>query len=551
MTSPLIWYSASQLSTFDRCALKWWWEKVGGFKPPPSASQEVGTAIHLTLENWVHTGAEPVDPRAKEALRHFRERGVERGETLLSERQFNHPLHIPNRVMTGKVDITILDDKKPRVWDFKSTSDIRKYGKTDYQLEADIQLNIYAHDTFTTMAPKAQTLEAAHLYIQTRGAIRSELVPVTLERHDVAKRWAGYLKVVDTIEEVRLETDPSKVPYNEMACNDYGGCPHRTRCNALIFESPTNLPEKIPGTNAIDDSFWASFDDGTKRDEEEETEMLNPPDTTRRADGAPPATPNTVAFDDLPEVLQKERKKHTVQNASTTQNAPIKEKSMDLSKIAALGAGKPATIESKPLGQAASMAAKLETPAEPSTRKILDAQPLTTLTTPTRGRPPGSKNKKDPTADALAAADAVISHSTEIFKREHLDYDKVLAAEEQENRPSLKEINEVTVEKTTPPKAVPVGDLLFLLVDCVPVTGFPQGAITLGAWLAPILEAIKKDTGAPWDFHEFRKGPAILNRYAQQAQLPQALVMNSRSPEAGILTEYLVSKAKCILTGTR
>lgn len=553
MSDKIIYYSPSQLETFERCSLRWWWERVGGCRAPSSASQELGTAIHAEMENWIDTGTIPPNPRAAEALRHFTEQKVERGEALVSERKFTRDLHIPSRKFTGIVDVTHMDEINPKVWDFKSSSDVKKYAKTDYQLQQNLQLNAYAFDTLDTLLPKAKTLEIAHLYIQTRGAIRSQLVKTTVERENVAKSWSGYLKIIDAVEEVRQETDPERVPHNEMACNDFGGCPHRMRCNALIFSSPTSMPVQQSDKETIG-NFWEDADPKAEAEARarrlaaqamldaanvgvyREDDVLNPPDTTRRPAGAPPATPDTVAFEDLPKVLQKARKDEPA--------VPAKEKQMSgnpLAALAALAGGKPAQIESKPKTAMEGLAAKLvgaapapEAAPAPKTRETLDAAAETQPEGKSKGRPKGSKNK----SKEVEAAEETYAQTGDVEQA-------AAAIEDKKVDPPAEVVTD------PPPPPLEIGTLAFLLIDCVPVFGFPQGAIAFEKWVAPLLEQIQKDTGAAWQFHDFRKGTGNLVKYAARARLPQAMILQSSSDEARILMPYLIEKARCIVKGCR
>jgi hypothetical protein len=54
---PLV--SPSQVGTFLQCQRKWGWDKLDGLRPPPTKSQELGTAMHAQLENWLKEGVPP------------------------------------------------------------------------------------------------------------------------------------------------------------------------------------------------------------------------------------------------------------------------------------------------------------------------------------------------------------------------------------------------------------------------------------------------------------------------------------------------------------
>lgn len=495
--SPFRWYSASQLETYSRCNLKWWWERVGGFKSPPSASMLRGTEIHAEVERWVESGVMPNDPRARSAVDKLVERwGTIDRDAWESERKFE--MVIANDIgFVGYIDLGARSTDVPLIVDMKTTSDVGKYGKVEHELPENIQMNCYAKEALDRF--QAPAVDVAHLQVQTKGRIMARVVETRLQRDHVESKWKGYLRVIDQMEVDRTKTKPDQVQANPFACDDYGGCPHRARCGALIFD------------DLLED-----------RGSEEEDTLFNPPDSTRRVGDQPPATPLTIDKEDMPKALEKE----------TRLMSPLE-------KMAAMAAGKPAQVEEAPKDKLAAFKAMVQQKVvggdadivpEPATRAKIDA--TTPEAAPEKpARKPRTK-KEAPIADP---AQEIITTTLQA--------------------PPLSETENTAADHVPPPPATAgvVGEISFLFLDCFPVHGGGMAPTKLGVWLEPILERIKMATGADWQFHEFRKASAVLNQFAKQAPLPKALVVDSGSPESGVLWEYLISKTKngVIIQGLR
>jgi len=50
--------SPSQLSSFDRCSLAYWFSSVAGWREPAGLPQIIGTLVHDVLENFLKIKAE-------------------------------------------------------------------------------------------------------------------------------------------------------------------------------------------------------------------------------------------------------------------------------------------------------------------------------------------------------------------------------------------------------------------------------------------------------------------------------------------------------------
>jgi RecB family exonuclease len=78
--------SPSQLSSFDRCSLAYWFSSVAGWREPVGLAQIIGTLVHDVLENFLKIKAEN---RTKEVawnlLRETGERVIENNKSWLKE----------------------------------------------------------------------------------------------------------------------------------------------------------------------------------------------------------------------------------------------------------------------------------------------------------------------------------------------------------------------------------------------------------------------------------------------------------------------------------
>jgi RecB family exonuclease len=125
--------SASQITTWRSCHLKWWWQTIGGFRAETTKAQQQGQEIHAQIETYLKGGPVPENPIAVSGLIHLPSpheinvEGVEYGFALESS---DAPVPI-----VGFIDL--LDSPRRRIIDHKTTSDF-KYMKTPDVLMQDL-----------------------------------------------------------------------------------------------------------------------------------------------------------------------------------------------------------------------------------------------------------------------------------------------------------------------------------------------------------------------------------------------------------------------------
>jgi hypothetical protein len=140
--------------------------------------------------------------------------------------------------------------------------------------------------------------------------------------------------------------------------------------------------------------------------------------------------------------------------------------------------------------------------------------------------------------------------------------DKVRALKEQARVASAKqEVKEKAVEavkgKPTPSMSEPSeSGIGTLYLDCAPLSSNPKTAgvlhhITLEEWVAPATKAVREKSGIGWQYHDYRKGTAMLCDEVDALEAPESLVVDTSTPLAKVLIEVLIPRADRVIKGFR
>lgn len=237
-------FSPTQISTYIECPRKWAWRRIAKIYEPPNASAALGTETHALLEKYLTDGTMPdhvAHPQAaKVASSGLHLLPTPGTEGMLLERQFRFQSPRTHYVYNGLKDVEIApgvpvvtlgaDGSAPIVIDHKTTSSIDAYAKSADDLLYDPQAIIYAVDSMARF--ESRRVDLRWVYYQTKGVNRSYVTSQRIESSHAAK-------VFETIEQVASEAasaldrglQPLDLEPNPSACNAYGGCPHRHRCN--------------------------------------------------------------------------------------------------------------------------------------------------------------------------------------------------------------------------------------------------------------------------------------------------------------------------------
>lgn len=234
--------SPSQIDTFRRCQRKWWWEKVRGQRSPETEATSQGTLIHAQLEKAVLDGTPPENPTALAILEHV-------GYGLLPrdclEREFE--LTIPGWAVPIKGVIDRIE-KPGSVVDYKTTSSISRYAKTEDYLRTDTQALIYSWVGIHVLGMN-DPLTFSLVYGERRKGLvhaKTSRRTVVFSAEDLEPHMAMLGEITHDQQRLAQIREPGDVPANTDACNDYGGCPHRRLCAKYL---PTPSWVRVGGKN--------------------------------------------------------------------------------------------------------------------------------------------------------------------------------------------------------------------------------------------------------------------------------------------------------------
>jgi len=246
--------SASQISAFDECERKGAWKYIAKIQTPQHPSAALGTEVDDTqLQPLLRDGraldytreSGYIAATALEFLPHGSGHNVQQHFVMPSPtwREGQHvgfgyqgflDLWLPDG---SSLPDSAFDPKQipngrgsvPAVVDFKTTGDLR-WQKSATQLSTDVQAQLYA--TWAMYQTKSRVVDLVWIYMQTRKARKARRTHLRVIADQVADQFTKINERALRIHALKQTvTDPLELPANPDACEAYGGCPFRDRCN--------------------------------------------------------------------------------------------------------------------------------------------------------------------------------------------------------------------------------------------------------------------------------------------------------------------------------
>jgi len=248
MSAPLA--SPSQINDSVQCLRKWAWAKLDGVRPVQHRSAAAGERIHAILEAWLKFATPPnIEERLVLDGREYRPglsamNGMHHlpppGPHNFVERAFQYG------VWNGRIDFTHVtkdgiylqpdeirvdaDDVVPEIGDHKSTGNMA-YSLDETKLRSDPQGIVYANALFDDF-PRVPFVRERWVYYGTSKPFPSKKVHIAVGRDEARYR----LEPLDDLARglIRLRGTSLRamdLPPSPSACENYGGCPHKQRCN--------------------------------------------------------------------------------------------------------------------------------------------------------------------------------------------------------------------------------------------------------------------------------------------------------------------------------
>lgn len=258
----------------EGCLRKWWWQYVMKKKQPETASQATGTRLHAEIERYLKTGQRDLSALALAGLHMVPSPGEDLGVELEMSSEFSDPEHQfivdeawalrqagdfegaarmlePLGILTaagvpiiGRIDLVharctnqgtedpddaIDPPNTVEVYDWKTSSDVKRWGKTPAQLARNIQMLAYANWVLLK-EPSVERVRVSHGYFQTKGSRKTRKVTTLIDRDTAVRRWEYASNLARRIVAVAGATEQEHVEPNLSACERFGGCPHKDYC---------------------------------------------------------------------------------------------------------------------------------------------------------------------------------------------------------------------------------------------------------------------------------------------------------------------------------
>ena len=222
--------SPSMINKFDSaapfgCERRWWFRYVKGLPEAQTGNQELGEKLHALLEARIgKRELSMVIPPEDDAYGLYLAgepmvREIEK-RTILSVEASLLNFTLDGTKCQGFVDVVTSDG----IIDWKTSSDIRRYGKSAADLATDTQMVIYA----LAMHPDLATVKLAHGQFQTKGNKRTDFVEVEVtQAHLASHRDKVIVPLIQKMKSAASEKEVSKLERNPKSCFN---CPHKTYC---------------------------------------------------------------------------------------------------------------------------------------------------------------------------------------------------------------------------------------------------------------------------------------------------------------------------------
>lgn len=224
----LVRASPSSINKFDSsttwgCERKWWFRYVAGLDEPTTGNQSLGTEVHWVLEyalspkDFQHLGLKPVSDAAIELANEASSFITEISPKVLHvEEAFT--TSIAGVLVTGFCDVVTNDG----IIDWKTSSNIRKYAKTEDELKRDTQMLIYAN----AFHPELSEVNITHGNFDT-GKKLFEPRTVTITQREIKEHIVGYVTPLLNSMKLAVAVDVTALPKCPDKCFM---CPFRAPC---------------------------------------------------------------------------------------------------------------------------------------------------------------------------------------------------------------------------------------------------------------------------------------------------------------------------------
>lgn len=227
----LVRVSASQLTTFKECNLKWYFEKIEKHpRGPTGKGAALGGKLHKEIEDYLLTGvdnrtliAKKGDSMLEPYIQYMPFKG---GLALIEGTIDDPPLVLGDGVsVSGYFDIFI-PTPIPVIIDHKFKKNLKAYATKPKELRTDVQATLYG--MWASNKTGSEQVEFRHHNHQTQGKIITEPVSVILTRDELVQNFSGLNAQVEQMS--ACAQDKKLAAPNTASCWNFGGCHFASIC---------------------------------------------------------------------------------------------------------------------------------------------------------------------------------------------------------------------------------------------------------------------------------------------------------------------------------
>jgi hypothetical protein len=226
------------VDVWDRCKRRWSYEYIWKIRTPQHPAAVLGGETHGHLESWLDRSTPPpFDVKSGAIAIHMIKNCPLPGTGVVERRfWFRTPL---GHVYTGFIDWSgWWNDNGAGLWmptvlDHKTSGNLN-WAKTEEELHNDIQAVLYSVVAFIGF--NTDTLRLFWNYGETKlkmKAYATKTVKTVVHLPVVMAKFNNVIEpeAAQMIAHREAGTDPMTFPVSPQSCGDFGGCPHKNRCN--------------------------------------------------------------------------------------------------------------------------------------------------------------------------------------------------------------------------------------------------------------------------------------------------------------------------------
>lgn len=331
--------SPTAVETFDNnsvfgCERKWFFAYRTDLPREENPAAALGDLVHKSIDRYLEGGAKQPGllhevARPAQSIMNERHPRLIAHELKLDGRS---PLVLEGVPITGRLDTIYRDGNGLEILDWKTTSSIKKWAKSDDEVIAHTQMILYDLWAVKNVDFEPSSLRNTQVFMATKGKEKPETRGGIIQKELLERRTKEVSATVARIRALSAENDVEKFTPDTSKCFKAFGCPYRDFCprtlgfsNEEIMDDLMSLftDEKTEAPAEVKPSLAAKFVDNSTP----EPQQVLPPDApaSKPELAAKPVDGFKILESGIPnETPKPEEAKVQVANHDTPADAPKK-----------------------------------------------------------------------------------------------------------------------------------------------------------------------------------------------------------------------------------